>query len=122
MTRSTSLAAACALLLLGGGTGCAWRIKAPVKPPVGLIYTGYKAPMSVDFNQTAAQPERVGQSSVKYIGIPIPFIGYFDFAFGDASVAEAARNGGISRVDYVDYEFTAVLGVYSEMKTTVHGE
>ena len=78
--------------------------------------------MSIDFGNTAATSPRTGRSSAKYIGIPIPFIGYFDFAFGDGDIATAARDGGISRIDYVDYEFTCVLGIYSHLETIVHGD
>jgi hypothetical protein len=43
-------------------------------------------------------------------------------AIGDASIQTAAKNGGIKRIKYVDYEVRNILGVYGEYKTIVYGD
>jgi len=41
---------------------------------------------------------------------------------GDASIAAAAKNGGITRIHHVDSESMNVLGIYSRYDTIVYGE
>ena len=43
-------------------------------------------------------------------------------ALGDASLNAAARDGGISKVHHVDYEYFNILGVYAKSTTVVYGE
>jgi hypothetical protein len=43
-------------------------------------------------------------------------------AFGDASIAEAKRRGGITTVATVDHSSTSILGLYSRFCTVVAGE
>lgn len=40
---------------------------------------------------------------------------------GDASVTAAARNGGITKVGFVDYSAFSILGLYAEHCTLVSG-
>lgn len=43
------------------------------------------------------------------------------FAWGDASIQAAARQGGISKVNNVDREALNILGIYSSYTTKVQG-
>ena len=86
---------------------------APVVPPAGIIYSNTKAPLDIDVNNTTIGSKR-GEASCLNIMMLV--------AFGDASINEAARNGGIKTVKHVDYEFTNIFGLYQEYKTIVYGE
>ena len=44
------------------------------------------------------------------------------FASGDASIAAAAANGGITRVSHVDRESTNLLGIHATYCTLVYGD
>jgi len=48
--------------------------------------------------------------------------GILFLAQGDASIAAAMANGGITRVHHVDCEVFSILGVYTTYKTLVYGE
>lgn len=78
--------------------------------PIGSIYTDTSGPLMVTSN---GESTKMGRSESTAI---------FGFAFGDASVAEAQRNGGISTIHHVDYEVTSVLGLYVKYATIVYGE
>jgi hypothetical protein len=95
----------------------AW--KAPVVPPGGLIYTHYKAPLTGDVNKVPVGG-KTGIAKTTYVAYPFSRI--LSVAWADASIKEAARNGGLTRVEYADYEGLWVLGVYAEFTVTAHGE
>lgn len=93
-----------AVALLGG---CA-RAMSPV---TGTMYSNIKAPLSATV--AGEKPQRVGRASVRSImGI---------VASGDASIATAARNGGIREITYVDYESQNFFGVLAEFTVVVYG-
>jgi hypothetical protein len=48
--------------------------------------------------------------------------GIICFATGNASIGEAMRNGGITKVHHVDYDVKNILFIYSEVNTIVYGE
>ena len=103
----TAMAIAASLLLVLGGLGC---MGAPIVPPLGIVYTNIDAPISLrgDFGS------KRGEASVTaYLAL---------FSTGDASVRAAARNGGISNVKHVDYEFRNVIGIYQRYTTVVFGD
>ena len=103
--------------------GCNLIRTTPVRPFAGgAIYTGYSAPLMTNFDKTPAQPTKVGRASTKYIFIPLPFLGGIDIAFDEASVEQAAKQGGISTVYYADHSFTSVLCFYGSYETIVYGE
>lgn len=128
--RRTSIPILKALLavVVGYGlvSGCAWNprftpYKAPVVPSWGIIFTQHKAPLTTNFESTPVEAPRMGQASTDYIFVPF-FFAPFDIALGNASIAEAAKNGGITKVYYADHEFLRVLGIYARYTTTVYGE
>lgn len=96
------------LVLLG--SGC---YSAPIMPPNGLLYTNIDAPVSP---AVAGRPigNRRGEAVSKgVLGL---------FAWGDASVAAAVQEGGISEPRHIDYEYFNFLGVYQSFTTIVYGD
>ncbi len=78
-------------------------------PRVGAIYTDVKAPVAAGSGGGA----KVGTAtSTTYLGL---------IATGDASVATAKRNGGISSINSVDEEIKSILGIVTTYKTIVRG-
>jgi hypothetical protein len=43
------------------------------------------------------------------------------FAFGDCSVDEAAKDGGITEIHHVDWDARNFLGIYGTYELTVYG-
>lgn len=91
--------------------GCAFA--APVVPPVGSAYTNIAAPIDIDADPSELG-SRVGKGSVTAI------LGLV--AWGDASLAAAARDGGVKTIRHVDYEYTNVLFFYQRFTTVVRGD
>lgn len=108
MRRSvTALAAVCLAALL---TGC---YTAPVKPPFGGLYSNYDAPLTTEFNGQDAVPQKAGSaSSYSILGL---------IAWGDCSVRTAASQAGLYTVNYCDYRYKNVLGVYQEFTVIARG-
>ena len=134
--RSAVVLAAAALL----GTGCAGvrpaavinsqvvtGIRTSVIPPGGILYTSYKAPITTDFDGTRELARKRGEAVVRQIALPpLPFPGLATgldlFSWGDASVKQAAANGGIKDVEHIDYDLKTVLMVYRQFTVEVYGE
>ncbi len=100
--------------------GCANSLRAPVRPPGGLLFTNYQAPLTTNFSETS-RGAKVGTGEAMYLRIPLIFVNP-DLAWGDASIQTAARNGGITTVQYADYEYLTVLGIFSKVTVRVHGD
>lgn len=100
--RTTPLAA---LALLGG---C---LSAPFQPPQGLVGMT-KAPLSTEGNW-AVGSKKGTSSSASVLGL---------YAWGDCSIGAAARNGGLTKVTHVDYEYTNFIGIWQEAAVIVYGE
>ena len=99
------LAVACTAVL---AAGC---ISAPFKPPMGL-YSEVSAPLSTEGPIQIGT--KTGESSSKTIlGI---------VATGDCSIQAAAKNGGLKRIDHVDYRYKNILGIVQETTVVVYGE
>jgi len=100
--RQFALAVTCAALL----TGCAMG-HGPVVAPLAFDLRG---PVSAG---PAAGSGKVGRATAT---------GIVMFAYGDASISTAMKNGGITRIHHVDHETTNILGIYSTYTTIVYGE
>lgn len=74
------------------------------------IYTDVSGPVCVGSNSGAS---KVGEASSEAI---------ICVATGDSSIKAAAANGGITKIQHVDYHVTSVLGLYAKTTTTVYGE
>lgn len=77
--------------------------------PMGVIYTDVTDPVTA----TSTGGSRVGTATAT------SYLGWV--AVGDASVAAAKRNGGISSVSTVDVKRNSILGIISTYTTTVSG-
>jgi len=89
-------------------------------PPVGLIFTHYKAPLTTEFERTKVC-SKSGTADTSMLDIRNPWVP-LDFAWQDAAIATAAANGRITKVEYADYEVFSILGIYVRFKVTVYGE
>jgi len=94
-------------------TACAGVYGAPVVPPPGFLYSRFAAPIDIDA-EASVLGDKVGRSSTESI------LGLV--AQGDASISSAAREGGITTIRHVDYEFENYLGVYSKFTIVVYGD
>jgi hypothetical protein len=104
----TALAALCLTVVLAG---C---YTAPVVPPMGGIYSDYAAPLTTEFIGQDAVPAKEGSaSSVSILGL---------IAWGDCSVRTAATNGGLYSVNYCDYHYHNVLGIYQKFTVIARGK
>ncbi|MCL5270163.1 MAG: TRL-like family protein [bacterium] len=96
-------------LLLGG---CAFY-QAPVMPPPGFIVSSIQAPIDTDADQTPVSTRQGEASSMSILGL---------VAVGDASIKTAAEEGGLKKIDHVDYRYLNVLFIFQKFTTIVYGE
>ncbi len=114
------------LALLGSmllPTGCGMYM-APVMPPQGGLITTFKAPLTVNFNETPVSGDLKHASKNKtYYFHDILFTG-LDFAWGEVDVPQIARAAGITKVSYAEYEILyifLIIGRYAEFTVHVYG-
>lgn len=82
-----------------------------VSPVLGGLYTDVKAPITATSHTGSS---KVGTSeAVSILGI---------IATGDASIATAAKNAGITKISYIDYQAMSILGIYAKFTVYVYGE
>jgi hypothetical protein len=74
------------------------------------IYTDVSGPICATGNSGGS---KVGEATAT---------GIICFATGDASIKTAAANGGITKIQHVDYHTTSVLGLYAKTTVMVYGE
>lgn len=80
-------------------------------PLSGVVYTNMNYPITAT---TSEQGSKTGEASASSIlGI---------IATGDASVAAAAKNGGITKIKTVDVKTSNILGIYATYTVVVTGE
>ncbi len=132
------------LLVAVGLPGCLGLTTAPVQPPHGAIYTRIRAPLTVNYHNTKvadtqAQPAteevngifgrytakaagcKVGTASTTYLSIPLWYIS-LDFAWDRCDIETAAKQGGLQKVHYADYEVEEVLGIFGRFTVRAYGE
>ncbi len=103
MRRGIGISAAIALALVM--SGCM-----PVYSPLqGALYTEVWGPIDAG--------ERVGSKEGSACAQGILGL----IATGDASIKEAARDGGITKIDSVDHKSKNILGILAEFCTIVRG-
>jgi hypothetical protein len=107
MKKLTVCLSAGAVLVLA--PGCV-SPNGPIGGTMGSIYTDVSGAVAATSNTGAS---KVGKAMSQ---------GVLGFAWGDSSIKTAAANGGITKIQHVDYHATSVLGVYSETTVTVYGE
>jgi hypothetical protein len=87
-------------------------LRAPLVPPIGNAFSDLKAPLDIDYNNTALATKSGTSESMSILGL---------VALGDASAATAAAAGQITTITHADYEYFNVLGVYQRYRTVVRG-
>jgi hypothetical protein len=102
VTKRLILALSCVVVL----SGCA----VAHGPVTALVTIDMKGPVSAGPAMTSP---KVGRAEAW---------GILVYATGDASIATAAANGGITRIHHVDHETMNILGIYAKYTTIVHGE
>jgi hypothetical protein len=94
------------LALVSLFTGCATQI------PYGMILIDNTLPLQV--GDASAKSTKVGTAtSQSYLAM---------IAVGDSSINTAAKNGGITKINHVDWQVKNMLGIIGEYTTTVYGE
>lgn len=122
MSAASSLVRALTIAAVAAAApSCAYNsLQVPVKPPPGLLYTNFKAPLNTDVRGVELGPKR-GMARTHYIREP-----YFTraelFSWGEASVQAAAESAGIERIRHIDYAFTSVIEIYAQFQVIVYGE
>ncbi|MCK5655756.1 MAG: hypothetical protein KAI03_05660 [Candidatus Aureabacteria bacterium] len=106
-------------ILLLFATGCSAPLKAPIVPPCGIFYTHIKAPCSTKYKETRVGGRTYGASFAQYL--KEPFFGT-SYGWGDASIQKIAEQNGIKKIEYVDYEYLNVFGIYQQLKIIPHGQ
>lgn len=82
----------------------------PFQPPEGMV-SRVKAPLSTDGNWKVGM--KSGSADVQCV------LGLC--ARGDCSTT-AAANGGLKRVDYVDYSYGNIIGIWQKATVKAYGE
>ena len=86
--------------------GCATMI------PMGGIYTGTKMPFTATSNSGVSTKTGEAQC-ISILGL---------VAVGDCSIETAKKNGGITKVNTVDWDIKNILGIYGTYNVIVSGE
>ena len=87
-------------------SGCATAV------PVGSLYTDISTPQLIGDGD--ANYSKVGQAtSNSYFAL---------IAVGDSSIETAAKNGGITKIKFVDYKANNILGIIGTYTTYVYGD
>ena len=95
-----------ALAVLFGGC-----VIAPFQPPMGVVSV-VKAPLSTEGNFNASS--KSGEASVvSILGI---------VSTGDCSIDAAAKDGGLNKVNHLDYDYMNILGIYQKATVIAYGE
>lgn len=80
----------------------------------GCLYSSVTTPLDTDLNQTVLG-SKVGKSSLHCI--------LWLFAWGDMSVAAAAKQGGITTLNHMDIQTRMILfGLYTRQSIIVYGD
>jgi len=94
--------------------GCALsNYRAPVVPPVASSFNYTAAPMNLHLRKTRLGTKMGRSTASSILGL---------LSFGDATIAAAARAGGITTIHHADTELLNVLGIYARHTTIVYGE
>jgi hypothetical protein len=109
MRKLALLAAALAAPALSGCAGLAFQ----ARPVVGALSIYSKTNASEAVTQNAVGPKTGQSCATSVLGIVTQ---------GDATVASAARAGGVKRIATVDHTFENIVGVYAVYCVVVTGE
>ena len=104
-------------VLIATSCGCT-TFRTPVKPPTGLLFTQVSAPLSVNFDKT---PVCTKQGMAKTFYFHDPILTGMNFAWGRAGIYEAAKAAGLETVEYADYRYTMIFGIFGTFEVTAYG-
>jgi len=80
----------------------------------GCLYSHVLMPYDTNLDKTTLGQKTGKAAMYSVLGL---------VAWGDASTAAAAKQGGLTTVNHMDKEFlNIVFGIYSEMTTIVYGD
>jgi len=80
----------------------------------GCIYANVVAPLDTDLNKTVLGQKEGRASTYSVLWL---------FSWGDAGVAAAVKNGGLTTVNHMDVEVQNILfGLYMKETTIVYGD
>lgn len=116
MLKNKKIALALAGVALIALTGCVYGPQAAFKPNAmdGLLMAEYSAPMTTDFNHTEVANLKVGVAkSQNILGL---------VSTGDCSITAAAKEGGLTTIEYADYKYNCILGIFSTTEVRVYGK
>ena len=81
--------------------------------PVGLAFTDVDFPVLATDNPITEDTKKGVSTCESFLGL---------IAVGDASIEEAAEQGGITKITHIDWDAKNILGVYGAYTVTVYGE
>lgn len=93
----------------------------PVKPPMGLLFCNYKAPLTTDFRNNPTSSKIIKASKSKTYYFHEILLTKMPIAWGDAEISEIARKANIKEISYAEYELLNVLGIYAEFTINLYG-
>lgn len=100
-------------------TGCSGPPRFPVQPPIGFIYTQFKAPLTVDFKNDKKAMLAEGGAETKYLREPCCGTSW---GWGSASLRDAMLDYNLDEVEYMDYEYLNVLWLFQKVRVIPHGK
>jgi hypothetical protein len=92
---------------------------APFRPPAGVLFTQVCAPLSVDFRETPVCSKR--GTATSFFVRDIFVTRGLTIALRDCDIADAARNGGLTVVEYADYEYMQIVGLVCFVEVRAYG-
>ena len=100
-----------ALLLVGIFVCSCVQVPSPLP---GLVYANISSPSYYDAGSNSGPGPKIGSAkAATYMAL---------WATGDASVAAACKDGGISKIYTVDQKYKNVMMLYGTFETIVTGE
>ena len=102
----------CYLIQALGAVGVFMLLGCATPVPIGTLYTRVKFPVTATSNSSASS--KTGEAEC------ISVLAWV--AIGDCSIEAAKKNGGITKVNNVDWDANNILGIYGSYKVIVSGE
>ena len=99
------------LFIVFSFTGCGAYATSPV---TGFLITDVSAPIGVGSGIRENLSVNIGEASAHSL--------FGLFAWGDASIQAAAKDGSIEKISYVDAHRVNVFGLYSKYTVKVYGQ
>lgn len=96
-------------------SGCISPPKAEFRPPEGFVFSNYKVPLMVDYDDTDINVRSGDACANAFHDILLTGM---SFGWGNCDTDTATRSGGFYRVGAADYEYLSFCRVFG--KTTVH--